>query len=92
MKRRTAPKGRPTTRAPRVPEARDIVARIEFALEAIESGDHGVAHAVLRDLVDELPAADSRARCPECGLRMWPGQLPKHRSITHLVDPFASAA
>ena len=35
-------------------KARDILARIEWATEAIEDGDPQVAHAVLLDLRDEL--------------------------------------
>ena len=92
MKRRTAPEGRSTQRPRSVPGKADIVARLIWVAEALEAGDIGAAQAVLLDLLDELRPSDQRPRCPECGLRMWPGELPKHVSVVHLVDPYGVAA
>lgn len=91
MKRRTAPEDR-STRTPRVFDRRDVAARVEWAIDAGEAGDVGAALDVLRDLLEELVPAQLPSKCPECGLPMWPGQLPRHLSVVHGIDPYAKAA
>ena len=92
MKQRAAPKDRSTPRAKTVHNPRDIAARIQWAVEAGEAEDFGAALDVLRDLLDELAPTDPRSSCPACGLAMWPGQIPRHVSVVHGVDPYAKAA
>ncbi len=69
---------------------RELRARLVYLSEALEDGDLETARAIVLDLLDELGGAiRPSGRCPECGLAMWPGQIPGHRSNVHGVDPFA---
>ena len=65
---------------------RELRARLLFLAEAIEAGDYGLALDIARDLLDELGGVvRPSSSCPECGLEMWPGELPAHRSNVHHV-------
>ena len=72
---------------------REIRERLVVLVECLEDGDTGTAATIGLDLLDDLGGAvRPSSSCPECGLPMWPGQLPKHRSVVHGVDPWAAAA
>ncbi len=81
-----------TTRARTIPDRADILARLIHVSEALEDGDVGMARAIVLDLLDELRPVRPSGSCPECGLRMWPGEVARHVSVVHGVDPFARAA
>ena len=62
----------------------DVRARIVRIVDALEDGEHGLALDIARDLEDDYPPVDDRARCPECGLAFdAPGQIPAHLSNVH---------
>jgi hypothetical protein len=90
MKRRTPPKGRPDLDVRIVARAHDVIARLEWAMEALELKAPGEAHAVLRDLVAELrfaetmTAAPANSTCPTCSISFrWPGELDHHLRVVH---------
>ena len=72
---------------------RDVTARVVHLGEALDAGDYGLARDIAHDLEAELGETTVlSARCPECRLRLWPGQIPAHRLNVHGVDPYAEAA
>jgi hypothetical protein len=94
MKRRTAPKGRPTSAPITLAHAvADAGARSTRILEAVEDRDLSFAEIALRDLVGDLMSliasepssvSWSGAHCPRCGLDCrWPGLLERHLAIVH---------
>jgi hypothetical protein len=54
--------------------------------EALEDGDLELARAIARTMQDGDPPSAPSGRCIVCGLRLWPGALPKHLSVVHGVD------
>ena len=63
-----------------------VTARVVYLNEALEAGDLGLAHDIVRDLEDELfaRARRHRARCRVCGLDCgWPGLVEKHVGVVH---------
>ena len=72
--------------------APNLAARIVALREAVEADDAVLALDVVRDLERDLVPVVPTGGCPECGLRMWPGQLPRHLSVVHGVDALRRAA
>jgi hypothetical protein len=70
----------------------NVAARIVSVREALEDGAVGHALDLVRDLERELPTSSPSGSCPECGFRMWPGQLAKHLSVVHAIDAYGRAA
>ena len=93
MKRRTAPKGRPT-RTHMLTVLEDAHARATRLAEAHADCDHEFVALGLLDLAADLWRAVERARgreracrCHACGLRFdWPGQLEQHVRVVHGME------
>ena len=62
----------------------DVRARIVRIVDALEDGEYRLALDIARDLENDYPPVDDRARCPDCDLPFdAPGLVIRHLSIVH---------
>jgi hypothetical protein len=67
------------------PLSADLLARLIRVDEALEDGDYPFARSIVHDLLGELEPRrqPGKVACPCCALRLWPGELDKHLSVSH---------